>query len=155
MQHIQVTLVGVVVSEVFHFDEGAHEVASFRMVSRPRRFDVASGQAHEGEPSFVSVITRRALAAHVAQSVSRGDPVLVTGRLRVRERDVDGQIKVRVEVDANTVGHDLGRGTATFTRTHRRASHTLNGEAQAPNVSRRDADGGGAVDSADERRTVA
>lgn len=153
MQHIQVTLVGVVVSEVFHFDQGAHEIASFRMVSRPRRFDVASGQAQEGEPSFLSVITRRALAAHVAQSITRGDPVVVTGRLRVREREVDGQTKVRVEVDANTVGHDLGRGTAVFTRTHRRVGHTQSSQAQSPNDSRREGDS--TTDSSQERRTVA
>jgi single-strand DNA-binding protein len=116
MQHINVSLVGVVVSEVFSKQDESQEFASFRMVCRPRRFDATLGQTVECEPSFVTVMARRSLAGHVVASVGRGDPVIVMGRLRVREREVDGHTRVRVEIDAQSVGHDLGRGTTTFTR---------------------------------------
>jgi len=116
MQHIQVSMAGVVVSDVYHSIDGDQEWTSFRMVSRPRRFDQSQGQMMDGEPSFVSVFARRALAANTAASLHRGDPVVVTGRLRVREREFEGRMRVRVEIDAHSIGHDLSRGTTLFTR---------------------------------------
>ncbi len=51
-------------------------------------------------------------------SVGRGDPLLVTGRMRVREWD-NGEGKARgyaAEIEATAIGHDLSRGTSAFRR---------------------------------------
>lgn len=154
MQHIHVTLIGVVVSDVFHTDNGAHEVASFRMVSRPRRFDNSTGQALAGEPSFVTVVARKALAANVAESIMRGDPVVVTGRLRVREREADGHTRIRVEVDAYTLGHDLGRGSTRFTRVPGRPRGEV-GDSSSGAVEPGGSNAGWVEAERGERRTVA
>jgi single-strand DNA-binding protein len=60
------------------------------------------------------------LADHVRDSVHKGEPVLVHGRLRtdVWERE-DGQSSVTYVVEAIYVGHDLSRGTASFVRVAR------------------------------------
>jgi single-strand DNA-binding protein len=53
--------------------------------------------------------------------VGRGDPLLVTGRMRVREWD-NGEGKPRgyaAEIEATAMGHDLSRGTSAFRRTVR------------------------------------
>ncbi|GLX37204.1 hypothetical protein Sros01_32770 [Streptomyces roseochromogenus] len=58
------------------------------------------------------------LALNLASSVSVGEPLVVHGRLRVREDppDGDGVRWFSADIDAVAVGHDLNRGTAAFRR---------------------------------------
>lgn len=118
-----VTVVGNVASDVRHTltPRGVH-LASFRLAATPRRYDRNSGWV-DGHTNFFSITCWRALADHVAASVRVGEPVVVVGRLRVRpwERE-DGRRGVTVEVDATAVGHDLSRGTTTFTKATREAA---------------------------------
>jgi single-strand DNA-binding protein len=85
--------------------------------STPRFRKRSTGDWVDGPTSWFSVTCWRALADHVRDSVRKGDPVLVHGRLRadVWKRE-DGQSSVSYVVDATYVGHDLSRGTATFVR---------------------------------------
>lgn len=92
---------------------------SFRVASNPRRFK--DGAWIDGDPTFVTVICFRGLAENVAASVKKGDPVLVTGRLRTREWTGEKQ-GISVEIDASSVGFDLARGSAAFARTRRETS---------------------------------
>ncbi len=90
-------------------------VASFRVGSTPRR--VRDGGWQDGETLWFAVTAWRELGVHVASSVARGDPVLVTGRL-VAETwcGEDGTTVSRHVLVATCVGHDLARGTAVFRR---------------------------------------
>ncbi len=74
----------------------------------------------DGQTSWFSVTCWRALADHVRDSVRKGEPVVVHGRLRtdVWERE-DGQSSVTYVVEATYVGHDLTRGTAVFVKAAR------------------------------------
>jgi len=91
-----------------------------RVATRPRVLDQASGQWRDGTPSFVTVVCWRALAENVAASVGKGDPVVVTGRLRAGTYTAaDGQQRQSVEVHASSVGHDLSLGRAQFSWTSR------------------------------------
>ena len=60
----------------------------------------------DGQTSWFSVTCWRGLADNVRDSVRKGDPVFVHGRLRtdVWERE-DGQTSVTYVVEATTVGH--------------------------------------------------
>ena len=58
-------------------------------------------------------------------SIVKGQRILVTGRLRVRDWATDDKSGTNVEVDAETMGHDLRWGDAQLTR----HSHTA---AEAP-----------------------
>ncbi|MHA7272571.1 single-stranded DNA-binding protein [Arthrobacter sp. TMT4-20] len=60
----------------------------------------------------------RQLATNAGVSIKKGDKVVVSGRLRVRPwiRE-DGRTGTSVDIDAETVGHDLMWGTAHFHRT--------------------------------------
>lgn len=60
-------------------------VATFKIASTARRFDRASGQWLDGNSLRVRVNCWRALATNVKESVTRGDPLIVTGRLFTRE----------------------------------------------------------------------
>lgn len=94
-------------------------VASFRLACTPR---VARGTEWvDGETTWITVKGFRALAEHVSTSVAKGDPVLVIGKLRTAVWVRDGVSHERLELEAVTVGHDLRRGTAAFTRATRSA----------------------------------
>ncbi|MFD7667972.1 single-stranded DNA-binding protein [Streptomyces sp. NPDC059788] len=121
MYETMVTLVGNAATAVEHRQTttGASTVR-FRLATSTRRWDKERGCWADGDPSFYTVRAWRALADHVAASVSRGEPLVVHGRMRVWERELPeekgGQRRVSVEVDAVAVGHDLSRGTSAFRR---------------------------------------
>ena len=101
----------------------------FRLACTPRRHDRASDSFVDLETSFVTVVCFRSLAENVLTSIGKGDPVVVCGRLRVLERERDGRSSLTVQVDALAIGHDLTRGTTTFTRVKRETAPTVSSVA--------------------------
>ncbi|WP_063775067.1 single-stranded DNA-binding protein [Streptacidiphilus anmyonensis] len=122
MNGTMVTLVGVAVSQVrYATTVGGVPVAHFRLAATERRFDRPRQVWVEGDTSYFTVWAWRSLAENALTSIGCGDPLLVTGRMRVREWErPDGQSKgVSAEIEATALGHDLARGTTVFRRTLR------------------------------------
>ncbi|MFI9745664.1 single-stranded DNA-binding protein [Streptomyces sp. NPDC052494] len=119
MNDTTVTLVGNVATAVEYRETAGGGVARFRFAVTARRWDRERGLWSDGNTSFYTVSAWRSLGANLAASVSVGEPLVVHGRLRVREDERDGQRKTFVDVDAVAVGHDLTRGTAAFRRAAR------------------------------------
>lgn len=119
MNEIFVTVAGTVGTDVTHATGERSNRARFRMATAERYLDRTSGEWVERETVWLDVVCWKALADHVAASVRKGDPVLVRGRLRVSTWQSDQGPRQSLEVIATSVGHDLSRGRATFTR-HRR-----------------------------------
>jgi len=95
-------------------------VTNMRVGVTPRLQDRETGQWSDGVTSYLTVTCWRSLATNVAACLRKGDPVVVKGRMRVRNYDdKEGKQRVAVEVDASTLGHDLNRGVAHFLRTKR------------------------------------
>ena len=93
-------------------------VASFRMCTTERRYDRETGGWLDGQTNWYTVSLFRQLATNAAFSVHKGDRVVVTGRLRLRQWVTDdGRSGTSADIDADTVGHDLMWGTAGFRRT--------------------------------------
>lgn len=112
----QITLTGWLGSDVsLTTTSGGHQVATFRVASTPRRW--VHGDWQQGPTNWFSVKAWRRLAVHAHESLHKGDPVVVSGRLTadVWERE-DGQRTTRQIVVATALGHDLALGTTTFTR---------------------------------------
>ncbi|MEU7069465.1 single-stranded DNA-binding protein [Streptomyces narbonensis] len=116
MNDTTVTLVGNVATAVEYRETAGGGVARFRFAVTARRRDRETGLWSDGNTSFYTVSAWRSLGANLAASVSVGEPLVVHGRLKVREDERDGQRKTFVDVDALAVGHDLTRGTAAFRR---------------------------------------
>lgn len=117
MNETHVTLVGNVVADpVRRLTKNGDPYVTFRVASTVRRYDAATGGYVDVDTSFVDVRAFRRLARHVGDSVRRGHPVVVNGRLRVREWTNGERAGTAVEIDARTVGHDLTWGTAVFRR---------------------------------------
>lgn len=117
MYEATVALSGNAVSEVKHvITAEGHHLARFRMVVNGRRFDRTADRWVDTESSYYSVVAWRHVADNMAASISKGDPVVVMGRLRIREWERDGVPGVTAEIDAQALGHDLTRGRTRFER---------------------------------------
>jgi single-strand DNA-binding protein len=71
----------------------------------------------EGETNWFTITAFRQLAINVSTSVGKGDRIVVSGKLRVRDWDNGERTGTSVEIEAETIGHDLVWGTSVFTRT--------------------------------------
>lgn len=117
-----ITMTGNVGSDIEHRSTAAGwSAASFRIACTPRvRRD---GGWADAETTWVSVTCYRGLADNVSASLSKGDPVIVEGRLRTQVwNDKEGVVHQRLVLDAASVGHDLTRGTSTFVKSRPRAA---------------------------------
>ncbi|MFZ0531408.1 MAG: single-stranded DNA-binding protein [Propionicimonas sp.] len=92
--------------------------ASFRLACTPRTRK--SGEWVDGETTWLGVTCSRALADNARSSITKGDPVIVVGKLRTnRWQDSQGVARERLLLEAVAIGHDLNRGTASFTKNTR------------------------------------
>ena len=98
------------------------QITNFRLASTRRYFDRATGQWTDGETNWYSVSTFRQLALNTAESVRKGQHVVVHGRLRVRQWKTAEKSGLAIEIEADSVGHDLAWGTSAYTKTAARAS---------------------------------
>lgn len=91
-------------------------ITSFRLASSVRRFDRASNRWVDGDTNWYTVSTFRSLAQNSAESIQKGDRVLVNGRLRIRDWENTDRSGTTVEIEADSLGHDLTYGTASYVR---------------------------------------
>ena len=119
------TAVGLVATTPRHVvtSEGL-SVTSFRLASGSRRFDKDSGAWADGDTNWFTVVAFRQLAVNANESLSKGDRILVSGRLKVRDWDNGERTGTTVEIEADCLGHDLLFGTSTFERVARHKQQT-------------------------------
>jgi single-strand DNA-binding protein len=92
-------------------------ITSFRLASSQRRFDRNLNKWVDGETNWYTVTGFRQLAINSSTSISKGDRIVVNGKLRVRDWDNGERAGTSVEIEAESIGHDLSWGSAVFTRT--------------------------------------
>jgi single-strand DNA-binding protein len=71
----------------------------------------------DGETNWFTINSFRQLAINSASSISKGDRIVVSGRLKVRDWDNGERSGTSVEIEADSLGHDLVWGTTQFSRT--------------------------------------
>jgi single-strand DNA-binding protein len=121
----QVSMTGYVATQPLYRKVGnGASVVSMRVAWTPRHIDRGTGEWVDGNTSYLTVSCWRKLADNVALCLRKGDPVVVKGRLSVRDYEKDGMPRIEVVVDASSVGHDLSRGAAHFLRTKRAPGET-------------------------------
>lgn len=114
----QVTVVGLVATTPRHLvTQDGLPITSFRLASSHRKFDRKENKWIDGETNWFTVTAFRQLAINSAGSVAKGDRVLVTGKLRVRDWDNGERAGTSVEIEADNLGHDMSWGSSVFTRT--------------------------------------
>jgi single-strand DNA-binding protein len=113
-----ISLTGLVATTPRHIttSEGL-AITSFRLASSQRRYDRVAQRWIDGDTNWYTVSAFRGLAQNSATSVSKGDRVIVTGRVRIRDWENTDRSGTTVEIEAESLGHDLTWGTAVYTRT--------------------------------------
>jgi single-strand DNA-binding protein len=112
-----VTLTGVVATKPENVKTSTGLiVTNFRLASSQRRFDRAAGVWIDGDTNWYTVNAYRWLANNVANSLDKGQHIVVTGRLRVRNWTSGDRKGTSIEVDADALGHDLSFGVSQFLR---------------------------------------
>lgn len=112
-----ITLTGLVATPPKHIvtSEGL-QITSFRLASTQRRYDRAESKWVDAATNWYTITAFRTLAANAIGSILKGQRVLVTGRLRIRDWESGEKAGTTIEVDADAIGHDLTFGTSSFTR---------------------------------------
>ena len=88
-------------------------VCNFIIASTPRQYNSQSGQWEDGPALFLRCAAWRDLAAHCAQSLSKGMRVIAQGRLRQRSYQAqDGSNRTVIELQVDEIGPSLRYATA-------------------------------------------
>lgn len=113
-----ITLTGLVATPPRHIvtSEGL-PITSFRLASAQRRYDRSQERWIDGDTNWYTITSFRQLAINASGSIAKGDRVVVTGRLRIRDWENGEKAGTNIEVEAEAIGHDLMWGTSTFSRT--------------------------------------
>lgn len=109
MNETTVTLIGCLTTDPeLRFTSNGTAVANFTVATNPRTFDRTSGEWKDADPLFMRCTLWRQPAEHLAESLRRGDRVIVVGRLRQRSFETrDGDKRTVIECDATEVGASL------------------------------------------------
>jgi len=146
-----ITLTGLVATNPRHIvtSEGL-TITSFRLASNQRRFDRSQNAWIDGDTNWYTVTAFRQLGTHVATSLEKGQRVLVTGRVRIRDWESGEKAGTTIEIDAEAIGHDLTWGRATFTRSVI-AKNSARGEGDAEGPTEAEAGTDGAAEHEEPR----
>jgi single-strand DNA-binding protein len=112
-----IVLTGIVATTPRHLvTSSGLAITSFRLACRQRRFDKARNAWVDADTNWYTVSSFRQLAQNVVRSIQKGEHVVVTGRLRIRDWENQDRQGTSVEVEADAVGHNLAWGTTVFVR---------------------------------------
>ncbi len=120
----EITITGLVATTPRHLvTQDGLPITSFRVAS-------SDPTDENGSTNWFTITAFKALAINSAVSVSKGDRIIVTGAIKVRDWDNGERAGTSVEIQASTLGHDLSYGSAQFSRTN----YTSVEQANTPTV---------------------
>ncbi|OBJ59108.1 single-stranded DNA-binding protein [Mycobacterium colombiense] len=116
-----ITVVGNLTADPeLRFTPSGAAVANFTVASTPRIYDRQSGEWKDGEALFLRCNIWREAAENVAESLTRGARVIVTGRLKQRSFETrEGEKRTVFEVEVDEIGPSLRYATAKVNKASR------------------------------------
>ena len=122
----QITIAGNLVDDPeLRFTPAGQPVARFRVASTPRFRDNSTGEWKDGDSLFLTCNVWRQAAENVAESLTRGMRVIVSGRLRQRSYETkEGEKRTVYEVEVDDVGPSLRNASAKVNKVARSGSGT-------------------------------
>ncbi|CMQ37019.1 single-stranded DNA-binding protein [Mycobacterium tuberculosis] len=113
-----ITIVGNLTADPeLRFTPSGAAVANFTVASTPRIYDRQTGEWKDGEALFLRCNIWREAAENVAESLTRGARVIVSGRLKQRSFETrEGEKRTVIEVEVDEIGPSLRYATAKATR---------------------------------------
>ncbi|MEU1985976.1 single-stranded DNA-binding protein [Nocardia sp. NPDC019395] len=116
-----ITVIGNLTADPeLRFTPAGAAVANFTVASTPRIFDRNTNEWKDGEALFLRCNIWRDAAENVAESLTRGARVIVSGRLKQRSFETrEGEKRTVVELEVDEVGPSLRYATAKVNKTSR------------------------------------
>ncbi len=113
-----ITVAGLVATTPRHLiTQDGLPITSFRLASSHRKFDRDQNKWVDGETNWFTITVFRQLAINASTSIAKGERVLASGKLRIRDWDNGERAGTSVEIEADHLGHDLFWGESAFKRT--------------------------------------
>ena len=116
-----ITVVGNLTADPeLRFTPSGAAVANFTVASTPRIYDRQTGEWKDADALFMRCNVWREAAENVAESLTRGSRVIVTGRLKQRSFETrEGEKRTVVELEVDEIGPSLRYATAKVTKASR------------------------------------
>lgn len=127
MNETALTITGSLTADPeLRFTPAGIAVANFTVASNARRFDKTTNSYVDVEPIFLRCTAWRSAAENVAESLTRGSRVIVTGNLKSiswEDRET-GAKRTSLELNVTEVGASLLWATVTVTKAERTSATT-------------------------------
>lgn len=116
-----ITVIGNLTADPeLRFTPSGAAVANFTVASTPRQFDRQTNEWKDGEALFLRCNIWREAAENVAESLTRGSRVIVSGRLKQRSFETrEGEKRTVVELEVDEIGPSLRYATAKVNKASR------------------------------------
>ena len=113
-----ITVIGNLTADPeLRFTPSGSAVANFTIASTPRTFDRQANDWKDGETLFLRGSVWRESAENVAESLTKGMRVIVSGRLKSRSFDTkEGEKRTVMELEVDEIGPSLRYATAKVSR---------------------------------------
>ena len=109
LPQITITEATLVADPELRYANNGNSVTNFRVASNSRRKNPQTDQWEDGDTTFLSVSAFGGLGENVAARFKKGQRVNITGQLKQREYEKDGQRRTVYEVTANSVAEPVSR----------------------------------------------
>src|SRR6476646_303235 len=116
-----ITVIGNLTNDPeLRFTPSGSAVANFTIASTPRTFERQSNEWKDGETLFLRASVWREAAENVAESLTKGMRVIVSGRLKSRSYETkEGEKRTVIELEVDEIGPSLRYANAKVNRTQR------------------------------------
>ncbi len=133
-----ITIIGNLTADPeLRFTPAGAAVANFTVAATPRVFDRNTNEWKDGDALFMRCNIWREPAENVAESLTRGARVIVSGRLRQRSFETrEGEKRTVVELEVDEIGPSLRYATVKVNKTSRGGGGGGFGGGGAPAQSR-------------------
>jgi len=129
-----ITVIGNLTNDPeLRFTPSGSAVANFTLASTPRTFDRQSNEWKDGETLFLRASVWREAAENVAESLTKGMRVIVSGRLKSRSYETkEGEKRTVIELEVDEIGPSLRYANAKVNRTQRQDNAGQGSNQAAP-----------------------
>jgi len=105
----QITVRGHVATDPKHHRTASGlDITSFRLASQQRRYDAKQGAWVAQDTNWYTVSAFRALATASAETLVKGQRIMVVGRLRIRDWEQGERRGTSIDIEADGIGCDIG-----------------------------------------------
>lgn len=141
------TLIGTLTADPeMRFIPSGAGVVNFTVASNSRRYNRDTDTWEDGDALFMRCNAWRDLATNITDSLSKGDRVIVSGRLKQRSYEKDGQKRTVMELEVDEVGPSLKWATAKPVKNDKSGNGSPSGHQSAQRSATVATGGGGGFD---------